>query len=260
MDFFSHITETEHTLRVASRARSYYYHHDHCEHAVLFIHGFSACPATLKPLAKWLHQKGMNVYGVRVAGHGTNLQDFASSTWQDWEDSVHKAFEFLTAKYRYVSIVSSSMGALLAIRLASNHIVKNLICMGAFLKAKNPFFYLSKTLCFLQPYIRFSLGSITNGTIPIERAGFWYERLPIKSILELYKLQRLTISMIENISCPTMVLHAPSDPVSHPDSATFLYNGLKTKNKQLFWFGHEHVFILESDKVAYSPIFSFLNH
>ena len=85
----------------------------------LLLHGFSATPQEMRFLGEHLHARGYTVSGVRLAGHGTSLDDFARTTWHDWYATAQAALSDLRAQTASISVVGQSMGALLALCLAA---------------------------------------------------------------------------------------------------------------------------------------------
>ena len=68
---------------------------------VLLMHGYSASPAEMRPLAHFLHAQGLTVYVVRLRGHGTSPYDLHTRTWQDWYEAVLRGYSCLQAWSRW---------------------------------------------------------------------------------------------------------------------------------------------------------------
>lgn len=51
------------------------------EKGVLLIHGFTGLPAELLLMGEALNKQGFTVLGVRLAGHGTTVEDMSHMTW-----------------------------------------------------------------------------------------------------------------------------------------------------------------------------------
>ena len=49
---------------------------------VLLIHGFTGLPAELLLMGEFLNKQGFTVLGVRLAGHGTTVEDMSHMTWE----------------------------------------------------------------------------------------------------------------------------------------------------------------------------------
>lgn len=50
---------------------------------VLLIHGFTGSPSEMVLLGEYLYKQGYTVLGVRLAGHGTNVEEMAITNWQE---------------------------------------------------------------------------------------------------------------------------------------------------------------------------------
>ncbi|MBE7437061.1 MAG: alpha/beta hydrolase [Spirochaetales bacterium] len=88
--------------------------------AFLYIHGFGASraegEAVIDPLARVY---AANVYYLRLPGHGANMEDHASRTYQEYLDLVTESFQMTRKLGEKVVVVGSSTGGLLATYLAA---------------------------------------------------------------------------------------------------------------------------------------------
>ena len=55
---------------------------------IVLVHGYTGAPGEMRLLGEYLHQQGLTVLGVRLAGHGTTPQDLNETKWQDWYKAV----------------------------------------------------------------------------------------------------------------------------------------------------------------------------
>ncbi|BBD80220.1 alpha/beta hydrolase [Aerosticca soli] len=88
-------------------------------HGVLLIHGLTGTPNEMRILAKALHRRGYTVHGVQLAGHGGDMEDLIATGWRDWYASVDAAAERMASRVDKLFVGGLSMGALLALKLAS---------------------------------------------------------------------------------------------------------------------------------------------
>jgi carboxylesterase len=88
--------------------------------AVLCLHGFSGTPFEVTFLARALNDRGYAVAVPRLPGHGDTVRALAASTWREWLGGAQAAMDALLARRGCdrLAIVGSSMGGLLALRLA----------------------------------------------------------------------------------------------------------------------------------------------
>ena len=62
---------------------------------IVFVHGFTGSPASMRPWAHFLNDKGYTVRIPRLPGHGTKWQDLNEVKWQEWPDRASKDVEEL---------------------------------------------------------------------------------------------------------------------------------------------------------------------
>ena len=107
-------------VKATDEQRSFCFQHDRItDIAILAIHGWTACPFEMRELGQHLFQQGFNVFGLRLAGHGTKVDDFARYGQQDWERSAQKGLAITALLGRKVIVVGESMGGALAAILAA---------------------------------------------------------------------------------------------------------------------------------------------
>lgn len=90
------------------------------KNGVLLIHGLTGTPNEMRILANGLHKAGFTVYAIQLAGHCGTEEDLCKTTWQDWYQSVKDGADFLAKHVDNVFVAGLSMGALLALKLASD--------------------------------------------------------------------------------------------------------------------------------------------
>jgi len=61
---------------------------------VLVVHGFTGNPSTMRPLADALVAAGLTVEMPRLPGHGTTIDDMATTTWADWSGAAQPSAMF----------------------------------------------------------------------------------------------------------------------------------------------------------------------
>ena len=84
---------------------------------VLLLHGMSDSPYSLRTLGGTLHERGYNVIGLRLPGHGTAPSGLRNVTWQDMDAAVLLAMDHLasTLGSKPIHMIGYSTGAPLAL-------------------------------------------------------------------------------------------------------------------------------------------------
>jgi alpha-beta hydrolase superfamily lysophospholipase len=87
---------------------------------VLLLHGMSDSPYSLRALGETLNQRGYQVLGLRLPGHGTAPSGLTSVSWQDMAAAVRLGMEQLASRVGQapVHIIGYSTGAPLALDFA----------------------------------------------------------------------------------------------------------------------------------------------
>ena len=173
-------------------------------HGILLLHGFTASPQEFVGLEPHLQHEGLGYSSPHIAGFSINTAEMLHKTrYVDWFRSAVQAYDNLATYYEEISIVGHSLGAILALYVAQNRKVKNLILTspGVFptkqdIKHKRVFkFPLASFIysCFL-PYVPKPIrqGRDTTSDVmddSVARNLFQYLAIPVNSIKQLFKAQ-----------------------------------------------------------------------
>jgi carboxylesterase len=86
---------------------------------VLMVHGFTGSPASMRPIGEWLAAQGLTVEGIRLPGHGTNVEDLRRRRWTEWVHEAGRGLDSLRERCRTVVTFGHSMGASVVLRLVA---------------------------------------------------------------------------------------------------------------------------------------------
>lgn len=221
--------------------RSFCFHHQKItSKSFLLIHGFTACPYEMRELGEELYRQGHNVYGVRLAGHGTTVADFAKAGASDWKKSAQQGLEISSLLGERVIVIGESMGGTLAAILGRDFpdlIVKLVLCAPAF-----------KFVNRMAPLARFSLVRklIPQNDMEIQyewQLPYWYGMIPTSAVYELIKVAQEGWWAGPELKAPTLIIHALDDRIiRHQGSKRFFQtlSGLSATDKQLILFPNGH--------------------
>ena len=197
----------------------------------LLLHGFTATPDCLESLAVPLRKAGFQVEAPLLPGHGTTPDDLLRTRWQDWYGAAAAAFDRLNAACRSVSVAGLSLGGLLALLVAAERPVTRLALLAT------PVFFTGPLIRFVLPLLaRTPLGRLyryqrkwMGAAIrdPEGRRRFRsYEEMPIPSIWEIVRLQKVVRRRLRAIAVPTLILHSPHDITAPYANMEFLKKSL----------------------------------
>lgn len=206
--------------------------------AALLIHGFTGNPRNLRKLAQYLSQRGISCYGVRLAGHGSRVENLSETSFRDWQESVRLGFNRLKDEYEKISLVGLSFGGNLAINLAACYPnqIKRLVTIGT--PTKIYFERLTKVVVpvakkFMKYHTKRWVAKIRNITLDEAVA---YPIMPLDSLLQFMRfIDQFTKKELRGVTIPTLITHSKRDIVIPPESANYLYQNLGSKQKELHW-------------------------
>lgn len=130
-------SDTRRVERTAPHSRSFVLPGN--EVGILLVHGFAGSIADLRFFGERLHAaRGWTVRGVRLAGHGMTVVDLDRSSVEDWIATARSGLAQLKGSVRSIVVIGESMGALIALRLASEQpSVKGVICLSPAFRVPN---------------------------------------------------------------------------------------------------------------------------
>ena len=207
---------------------------------VILVHGYSAAPKELEDLAEYLNQHNMNVYQVRLKGHGTTPNNMEDVSFNDWYDSFNRGYAALKSRYSKIFFVGFSTGGLLSLLAASRKLQPptGIVTINAALSLKDIRINFVKTVHFWNELV----GKITDEKSLTKRYVKNYAENPninynknyLKAVIELQKLMESCYQSLDKIVSPTLIMQASNDPIVKPKSANMIYDRLKTIKKELY--------------------------
>lgn len=180
----------------------------------------------MRDLGQCLYNKGFNVYGMLLDGHGTKEEDLLEIKWEDWYRSVKRAYELTRLVGDEVIVVGSSTGGDLALHLA----VDKPKVFGVVLLASAIFFqdWRINFSGIGKYFIKYNFRPLSPELKP-----YYYESMAVSAIYEVYKLSGVTRKELRNITQPILIIQSKSDKTVKPESAEYIYKKIGSKNKEL---------------------------
>ncbi len=221
--------------------------------AVVLIHGYNGHPGDLSEIALRLHQQGFTVAVPRLPGHGTNAEDFLQTDEKDWLRRAVDVCLDLCASYQTIYLVGISMGALIALYLASQMKVKRLVLISPALHLKNPVHHILPALSlFIRKIARNStMENIDSGGRKILYENYWSWHYP-PMIMKIKRISRLTLKKLKQVEAETLIIAAKRDELVTLRGAEEIYYKIASKKKELTILENSPHFCLggqEKDKV-----------
>ncbi len=203
---------------------------------LLFSHGYLSVPAALEEMAKYLFERGINVYLLRLRGHGTDAKALKEISYKAWENDFERAFTAMRQVCDKVIIGGFSTGGLLALLHAAKYQVDGVVIVNTALKLNNlKVNYVVATLNAFNEMIEALHAHGIKEWIDnkSELADLNYPIHPLSSVAELEKLMDKTRKSLSKVDAPLLIIQGDKDPVVNAKSAQMVYEGVSTSKKEL---------------------------
>ncbi|MDH3998837.1 MAG: alpha/beta fold hydrolase [Desulfuromonadales bacterium] len=202
----------------------------------MLVHGFTASPHEMRPVAERLAQAGIASYAVRLPGHGATPADLSRRRWQEWLHEVETGYQLLKSDFDTVSGIGMSTGCLLLALLATNHPLQKLVLFSPYLRIRHKLAPLAGWLRWVKPYH----GKPTQLADP-----HYYQRRPVAGVHQINLLIKTLKPMLPQVDCPTLAFTAENDKIVDPNSGEELIKRLGSASKEHIRLGPEvgHVMI-----------------
>jgi carboxylesterase len=184
----------------------------------LVLHGFSGAPQSMRGLARSLAEAGFAVELPRLPGHGTSVDDLATTSFSDWLATAERIYAQLAADCASVVVIGLSMGATLGAWLTARHpeIAGLVVINGALAPA--------------DPAVRAGLeaanaGGVTripglgNDVADPSQTELAYHEVPVQQLLSLLDAVDTLQASLPDIHCPSFVIVSEQDHVVAPESS-----------------------------------------
>lgn len=232
------------------------------------LHGLGANSTELVRLAKDLHAQGFTVVAPNIPGYcyGSSI-----AGWREWVATVQAYHWALQKTYASVSVVGLSMGATLALALAQREELVSAVFLSAALAYDGwamPWYqFLSKFAAWIpftsqykfhetEPY------GVKNAEMRamIKRAmqrdhmsESGVDVLSVKYLLEGQRLIRDVRENIEEVTCPSLLIHAVDDETVHIRNAQWLYKHISATEKDMIYLGDSyHMITVDNERETVS--------
>ena len=216
---------------------------------VLVLHGFTGSPASMRPLAEQLADRGYAVDLPLLPGHGTHWKQLSSTTWQDLARETVRAFEHLRARTRTRIVLGLSNGGLIALRLAQTRgpDLAGQVLINPFLFSLDP---RVKVLPILKSVLP-SIPGVINDIAKPDMDEVGYDRVPLKSLASVMQLQRQVRAKLPDTTTPTLLFTSRQDHVVDPKNSEEIAEHIGADDFEHVWLERSyHVATLDYDADA----------
>jgi carboxylesterase len=251
--FQQELSIIQHKLRNDANGPFLFAHEQKTKFSFLLIHGFTASPWEMKNLGEYLYEKGYNVYGMLLDGHGTKEEDLLKVKWEDWYQSVDDAYELTKLMGDNVIVAGFSTGGDLALLLALNKPeMKGVVSIASAIFFEDWKISLSPVGKY---FIKYNLRPL-----PMELKPYYYEKRAVTAISEVYKLSKITKKELPKVTKPVLIIHSKNDKTIKPKSSEYVYDNIGSKNKKLVFINSPSHILTTFENPKQNEVFETINY
>ncbi|CAB4741696.1 unannotated protein [freshwater metagenome] len=200
------------------------------EVGILLVHGFTGSPASMRPWAESLNQRGYTVKVPLLPGHGTTPHDLNLVKWQEWPAKVESDLQELLRTCRKVFICGLSMGGGTTLNIATRYSkdLAGIILVNPMIHVKFVPHQLAWAISRFQK-MRDSVGD------DIKRPGiteYGYDALPAVGVYELLKMLHYTRKRLHDVTAPMLLFHSVDDHTLPVTNTEIVMKGVGSRQKQ----------------------------
>lgn len=211
---------------------------------VAVCHGFTGSPASMHAWSTYLAEQGFAVNMPLLAGHGTSWQDLSRTPWEHWYRDFEAAYLELAARCETVFVAGLSMGGALALRVAAEHPVAGIAVV-------NPGLTFSDNRAKYAGLLKYVLKSVPAIGDDIKAPGVSegaYSRTPVAAAHQLSRLFTNTISLLPQVTAPTLIFRSTVDHVVPETSIEVIKANIASKDVEIIPLTNSyHVATMDND-------------
>lgn len=195
---------------------------DRASTTVVLFHGYTANPTGVNPIARPLNDAGYAVRVVRFPGHGSTVNDFRKTRYDDWKGAGAAAIDAAAATSGKVVVVGHSMGGTIGLDLASQRDdVAGVAVINPLIEQRpDPLAKAAPVLQWVIPLIPRDLAGLPTSDIArpdVEESA--YGVVPAKASTSLLKQLPRIQSQLVDLTAPLLVITSPQDHTVDPHNS-----------------------------------------
>ncbi|RZT31378.1 acyl-CoA-binding protein [Cupriavidus agavae] len=220
------------------------------EPGVFLIHGLGGTQYDLGSMHKRLKNAGFVTHSLTLPGHGTRPEDLVDVRVEDWLAAVREKYLEVRAQHDVLHLMGMCMGSLLAVETAKRerHDKGKLVVLAPPVYIDGwatPWYRGARGLLYRVPGVPARMKVMEEDPYGIKNEqlraivkakfergeNFHYGWVPLACIREVDRLRGFVMTGLDQIVCPTLVVHAREDELTSLRSASYLVEHIGGKTR-----------------------------
>lgn len=224
------------------------------DHCWILLHGYTSTPTEMEDVAALIRNEfNDSIYVPMFAGHGQVPSLLLGNNAETWYAELTALYERILPDCEKINVVGSSMGAMLALRLAEDKELGNIYLFSPYLKIKSG--WISKELQIKLLGGAFNYlkkdkpGSINDPEGLKSHIG--YMVMPFRPLQESFGFIDQVEKDLPEVTEPVLVQQSKNDDTVDPESAQEVYDDVSSKDKKILWYERsDHLILKDYDRFA----------
>jgi carboxylesterase len=213
---------------------------------VLVLHGFTGNPSSVRGLAEACAAAGHAVECPRLPGHGTSVEDLATTSWDDWAAAAEAALARLAGHCDHMVVAGLSMGGALTCWLATRHPeLSGIICINPAVAPSDDMTDVVAAMVEAGEQYMDGIGSDVADPDVVESA---YDRVALAPLLSMFEVSGRVLPRLGSITCPLLLMTSPQDHVVPPTDSDVLAGAVSGPVERVSLDRSYHVATIDFDR------------
>lgn len=197
---------------------------------VLLVHGFTGSPASMRPWAQYLNDKGYSVRVPLLPGHGTAPHDLNKVSWSQWTQKVRDEFNELSKTCDKVFICGLSMGGGTSLNFALDRSkeIAGLILVNPMIHVA----YIGPEIAFFLSRFQKLRKSVGDDIKKPGVTEYGYDALPTRGVVQLLHMLKATRARLGEITAPLQLFHSVDDHTLPVSNTEIIFSKIGSSDKQ----------------------------
>ncbi len=197
--------------------------------AAILVHGFTGVAAHFRPLGAHLADAGFTVSAPLLAGHGTSIEDMATTGAEDWIQSVLSCVDATRVDHDRLHLVGLSMGGLISVIIANQTGASTVTTINSPITFRNKQIYLARFFHPFRPEVHWPETPLPDLDPDVEQLSLTYDGFPTRASAHLLSISRRAHRAASNVTARSLVIQSLVDETVDPNSGTQLARALRAR-------------------------------